>query len=312
MSVLFGWIFFLTFIAFIIYWRKKAKAQKMAGENYQNDPFYQQTSKTKRIIGIVCVLSLILAGATSPKPSPEEEAKIEAEKQAATEKAAQEQAEQAAKEKADQEQKVAARIEHLTPEEKAVFDEKMQEYIKNSDDSSAKAKALDDVDAYITQKQEAEKAAQAKAQEEADRQAKLEEERQQKRKGLEKLEKEGKIKYYDLGNNTFDVVITERATFKYDTNGLKNLANFAIQDEHERNIISTSAQCMKLVQTIKDAEVNVNNFTINLTGDTVDFEGYKSVGNVVICEIKGNRNFKKDDPYSFYNSTDRYWMINGL
>ena len=83
--------------------------------------------------------------ATSPKPSPEEEAKIEAEKQAAAEKAAQEQAEQAAKEKADQEQKVAARIEHLTPEEKAVFDEKMQEYIKNNatrDCMSGKCKLL--------------------------------------------------------------------------------------------------------------------------------------------------------------------------
>lgn len=66
MSTLFSLIWFVTFIAFILFWRKKKAARKAAGENYQNDPSYKQISKQKRIIGIVCIVSLLLAGATGP------------------------------------------------------------------------------------------------------------------------------------------------------------------------------------------------------------------------------------------------------
>ena len=54
-------------VAFIVYWRKKASARKAAGENYQNDPEYLAVSKTKRIIGIVCIVSFIATGALAPK-----------------------------------------------------------------------------------------------------------------------------------------------------------------------------------------------------------------------------------------------------
>ena len=69
---------------------------------------------------------------------------------------------------------------------------------------------------------------------------------------------------------------------------------------------------MELVQIVQDAELNVNNYTINLTGDVVDGNGYKRIDNVVICEIPGSTKFVRGDPYSFYNNCSRYWMINGL
>lgn len=65
MNTLFSLIWIVTFIAFIVFWRKKKAARKAAGENYQDNPIYKQISKQKRIIGIVCIVSLLLAGATS-------------------------------------------------------------------------------------------------------------------------------------------------------------------------------------------------------------------------------------------------------
>ncbi|MCR5030773.1 MAG: hypothetical protein K5982_04810 [Selenomonadaceae bacterium] len=67
MSGFFALVWLVTLIAFIVYWRKKASARKAAGDNYENDPEYLSVSKTKRIIGIVCIVSFILSGATAPK-----------------------------------------------------------------------------------------------------------------------------------------------------------------------------------------------------------------------------------------------------
>ncbi len=67
MSSLFALIWIASLVAFIIYWRKKASARKAAGENYENDEAYQSVSKTKRIIGIVCIVSFVLTGALAPK-----------------------------------------------------------------------------------------------------------------------------------------------------------------------------------------------------------------------------------------------------
>lgn len=53
-------VFFTSLIAFIVFWRKKTNARKVAGENYNEDPNYLKISKTKKIIGAVCVISLIL------------------------------------------------------------------------------------------------------------------------------------------------------------------------------------------------------------------------------------------------------------
>lgn len=176
------------------------------------------------------------------------------------------------------------------------------------------------------QKREEEKKAAAELQKKYDDQAKYEEwiawqkseeekkeaEKNKKRAGLNRLERNGQIQYINLGNDTYNIIITESANFNYSKKDLTDLINYASQSEHERNIVSTAKQCMELVQVVKEAEVNVNNFTINLTGDVVDAEGYKRIDNVVICEISGNAKFVHNDPYSFYNNCSRYWMIRGL
>ncbi|BAL82006.1 hypothetical protein SELR_02980 [Selenomonas ruminantium subsp. lactilytica TAM6421] len=312
LSLLLFLLFFPLLIAFIILWWKKRKARINAGDNYENNPQYIKISKTKRLVGILCIGSIILSFAIKPELTPEEKARYAAEQQIKAEQEAkqkaQQQAEQEAKEQAAKEQKMAERITNLPEDERNVFNAKFQEYQKNEPEPIAKEKALKDVDSFIKEKEDNVK----KAKEEAALAEKKQVEEEKKRKELTSLEKAGKIRYNELGNGMVDVIITERATFKHDTNGIDNIVNYAVQDEHERNIISTSRQCMKLVQTVKDAGINVNNFTINLTGDTIDSAGYKSTGNVVICEIAGNKGFKRDDPYSFYNNTDRYWMINGL
>lgn len=67
MDKLFALVWLVSLVAFIVYWRKKASARKAAGENYQNDPEYLAVSKTKRIIGIVCIASFLITGALAPK-----------------------------------------------------------------------------------------------------------------------------------------------------------------------------------------------------------------------------------------------------
>ena len=67
MEKLFALVWIVSLVAFIVYWRKKASARKAAGENYQSDPEYLAVSKTKRIIGIVCIASFIITGALAPK-----------------------------------------------------------------------------------------------------------------------------------------------------------------------------------------------------------------------------------------------------
>lgn len=77
-------VFLVTFIMFIVYWWKKRKARISAGDDYSNDQKYQEISKIKRIIGIVCVISLLICTATQPEPTPEEKA-LQAQKQQARE-----------------------------------------------------------------------------------------------------------------------------------------------------------------------------------------------------------------------------------
>jgi len=50
----------VAFFAFLYYWRKKISARKEAGDNYMHDEKYLHISKVKRIVGVVCVVSLIL------------------------------------------------------------------------------------------------------------------------------------------------------------------------------------------------------------------------------------------------------------
>lgn len=96
-------VFFVSLIAFIVFWRKKANARKTAGENYKEDPNYLKVSKTKKIIGAVCVLSLILSfvtggsnSSTSKNTPPKQSAQVTEKKGKSPEELA---AEKAAKEK---------------------------------------------------------------------------------------------------------------------------------------------------------------------------------------------------------------------
>ena len=65
-------IFVATLLAFVYYWRKKASARKFVGENYQSDENYLRISKIKRIIGGVCIVSLILSTAIPNSPAEEQ------------------------------------------------------------------------------------------------------------------------------------------------------------------------------------------------------------------------------------------------
>ena len=53
----------VSLIAFIVYWRKKVGAKKSAGEAYKDDENYKNISRTKRIIGLVCIASFVLTAA---------------------------------------------------------------------------------------------------------------------------------------------------------------------------------------------------------------------------------------------------------
>lgn len=164
MSAFFNFICFISFIAFIVYWWKKKKARQAGGDDYKNYPQYQQVSKTKRIIGAVCIVSFILGIATTPSMSPEEKARIAAEKQAKAEKEAADKAAKEAADKAAKEQQEAERVASLTGEDKTLFDTKFQEYMGLLDEKAARTKALGDVDAAISAREATAKKAAEQAQ----------------------------------------------------------------------------------------------------------------------------------------------------
>lgn len=149
MSVFFFLVHFVTLIAFIVFWWKKRKARIAAGENYKEDSQYRHISKIKRIIGVVCVLSIILCGLTA---NPEETAQRQAQKQA--EQQAKDQADKAAKE-----QEIIEKVAALTGEDKAMYDAKFNEYKATLSDSEARAKAFKDVEAAINARETAAKEA---------------------------------------------------------------------------------------------------------------------------------------------------------
>lgn len=53
-------IFTVSFVVFIVYWRRKVSAKRVAGAYYLNDPLYQSASRIKSIAGAVCVISMII------------------------------------------------------------------------------------------------------------------------------------------------------------------------------------------------------------------------------------------------------------
>ena len=167
LSNFFSMVFCITFIAFIVYWWKKRKERKAAGENYQSDAVYQGISKTKRMIGIVCIVSLCLSSALHPEKSPEEKARIAAEQQAKAEKAAAEKAEKEKKEaeeaaKKAEEEKIAERqrnlnrVSNLSEDERVIYDAKFQKYIVDHDEDYAIKLALQEVDSANAEKRKKE------------------------------------------------------------------------------------------------------------------------------------------------------------
>ena len=74
---IFSLIWLGTFVAFVVYWWKKRKARKNAGENYADDENYKKISKIKKIIGAVCIASFIIGTAIPETPkTPEEQVRI--------------------------------------------------------------------------------------------------------------------------------------------------------------------------------------------------------------------------------------------
>lgn len=270
--------------------------------------------------------------------NPELIAQEEAEKQ---KKLQEEEQAKIEKEQAELEKKLQENLEranNLSGEEKNFYDTKFQEYLNaGNDENSSREKSLADVDEMIRQKQKAEqeriaaeekklaeeKAAQEKlAAEQKAEQAKLaaeqkkaQEEQEKIAKAKEKIagwEQSGKLKYQRLPDGSANVILTEQADYKLHGAKETDKLELLFHDEHERNALKLASQSMILVQEVKEAGVQANNFEIHLRGNTIDSEGYKSVGDVMICEISGNKNWEKNDYYEFYNSTSRFWMIDGL
>ena len=152
MSGLFGLIWIVSSIAFIVFWWKKRSARKAAGDNYETDLNYQEVSKKKRIIGIVCIASFALAMALLP--SAEEKAADLAAQKVQAERDAAEKAEKEAKAQAEKEQKDIQRVANLNNEEREIFEVKFQEYLNSMDESDARNKALSDVDNVMAERRE--------------------------------------------------------------------------------------------------------------------------------------------------------------
>lgn len=138
MSGFMFFIFFVTLIAFIVYWRKKANARKNAGDNYKDDPVYQKISKTKRIIGAVCIVSLLLGFGMSGNSS---STKNDSTKSAQVTEKAEKSPEEIAAEKAKQEEK---KKENMVKEITTGWDTATQKY----DDHKNIKKALELIKKY--------------------------------------------------------------------------------------------------------------------------------------------------------------------
>lgn len=352
MHNLFAFIWLISILAFIVYWWKKRKARLAAGEDYQNDPNYQSKSQVKRIIGIVSIASFVLAYATTPDRPPTDktqvatekvETKTSADKKSDLDGKSPEEliadAEKAYKEfdKQAEEERLAA--EKKAQEEKAAADKKAKEEEKAVAEFNKKygeriAKLSDDNKAFYEKtfqellKEEGlfskHKYTEDEAREEALERA-LNKQRQDDKKAKDKAdmlaqakermadwEEKGKLKYQYLDNGSVNIILTESADFKLHGASNSDKIDYMLHDEHEKNIITTASQCMDMVQKVKEAGIQADNFEIHLRGKAVDSAGYTSVEDIVICEISGNKNFKKDDAYSFYNSVSRFWMMDGL
>ena len=164
MGGLFAVVWLVSLIAFIVFWRKKVKAKNDAGDSYESDENYLSVSKTKRIIGAVCIVSFVLAMALGGESAEEK----------------------AAREKKERTEFVTK----LDGEYKTLYDVKFNEY-SSSGKSEEEAQNLAVADVKSKQDENKkiaeEKAAQEKAAKEAQEKAELE-----AKAAAEKAEKEAK------------------------------------------------------------------------------------------------------------------------
>lgn len=122
-------VWFVTLITFVVFFFKKRKARKAAGENYKQDEQYLKVSKKKKIIGWVCILSFIGSICFAPdhpkqeltpeqiqaQQAKKEEAKAKKEAEKA-EKEAEAKAKKEAEDKAQQEEEAKKQAEANNPE----------------------------------------------------------------------------------------------------------------------------------------------------------------------------------------------------
>ena len=67
MSTFFVYVWFISLIVFIVYWRKKVNAKRVYGPNSME---YKSIKNTKTLIGVVCLISFLAIGAfESPNDS---------------------------------------------------------------------------------------------------------------------------------------------------------------------------------------------------------------------------------------------------
>ena len=319
LSELLGTVAYLCVPAFIFFWWKKRKARLAAGENYQNDPTYQWNSKIKRKIGIAFFVTFILGAVLAPGSNEKLFKSLEGEEkifydtkfnayiaEGKNEDEAKDLALEDVRNKRDEERKAKEAEEKKLAEEKAA-QEKLAAEEKAAQEKLAKEEKANQEKLAAEEKANQEKLAkeQKKAQEEQEKIAKAKEQ-------LAKWEQSGKLKYQHLPDGSVNVILTDQADYKLHGASEGDKLQLLTHDEHERNALRLASQSMVLVQEVKAAGIKVNNFEVHLKGDLIDSEGYKSVGDVMICEISGNRGWEHNDYYGFYNSTSRFWMVDGL
>ncbi len=145
MHFLLGMVWLITLIWFIVLYKKKKNARLAAGENYQNDETYQAISKKKRIVGIVCIASLVINFATGP--SNNDAAKETKSTTATTQQTQEKKEEPKAAEKVPEPPKaVQVATLHVTP---AVFRQRYNEYLHSQGGEIGASGALDLADPAI-------------------------------------------------------------------------------------------------------------------------------------------------------------------
>lgn len=191
----------------------------------------------------------------------------------------------------------------LDEEHKNFYEETYQSLLRKeglfSDHAYTEKEAREEAMTRALNKQkDADKAATKAAKEQADNLAKAKED-------LTKFENEHNVSYQDFGDGTFNIAIT----FKHgsiSTFGIEDKNEYYDPDDKERMYMAR--ECTKIVQMFNDAGVNVNHFTITMTGNVINSNGDKWEDTIGICEFD-NQKFPRNDFRSFYNKCSRFWVM---